>query len=44
MSTQPPNKDILNTDFLEKSEEELQEEIKNQQTIDIYLDTEKNWL
>ena len=33
-----------NDDLKERSEEELlEEEIRNQQTIDIYVDSEKNW-
>ena len=44
MSTKPVKKEKSTIDFPMRSEEELlEEEIKNQQTIDIYFDTEKNW-
>ena len=44
MSTPPIKKEKKNSDIIKRSEEEILEEaIKNQQTIDIYIQTEKNW-
>ena len=44
MSTKPIKKEDKNSEIIERSKEEiLEEKIKNQQTIDIFLDTEKNW-
>ena len=44
MSTTNVKKEVLNSDNKERSEEELlEEEIKNQQTIDIFIESDKNW-
>ncbi len=44
MPIQPSNNEKLEKVIHKRTEEELlEEEIKNQQTIDIYFDTEKNW-
>jgi len=44
MSKKPSKKEALINDSNKRSEIELlDEEAKNQRTIDIYLDTEKNW-
>ena len=44
MSTLPPKKEVYNSEIKERSEEELlEEEIRNQQTIDIFIESDKNW-
>ena len=44
MSTTNVKKEVFNSDTKERSEEELlEEEIKNQQTIDIFIESDKNW-
>ena len=44
MSTTNVKKEVLNSDTKKRSEEELlEEEIKNQQTIDIFVESDKNW-
>ena len=43
MSSLPKEKDH-NSEIKERSEEELlEEEVKNQQTIDIFIESDKNW-
>tara|TARA_Y100001970_G_C13952724_1_gene709085 strand:- start:662 stop:799 length:138 start_codon:yes stop_codon:yes gene_type:complete len=44
MSKKPLKQEDKSSEIFERSKEEIiDEEIKNQQTIDIFLDTEKNW-
>ena len=44
MSTTSTKKEVYNSDIKKRSEEELlEEEIKNQQTIDIFIESDKNW-
>ena len=44
MSTTPEKKQVYNSEIKERSEEELlEEEIRNQQTIDIFIESDKNW-
>ena len=44
MSTTPKQKKDLKSEIIERSEEELfEEEMKNQQTIDIFIESDKNW-
>ncbi len=44
MLTKPIKKEVYNSDIKKRSEEELlEEEIKNQQTIDIFIESDKNW-
>ena len=44
MSTIPKPKENLKSEIKERSEEEiLEEEIRNQQTIDIFIESDKNW-
>ena len=44
MSTVPIQKEDCDSDIKKRSEEELLEEkIKNQQTIDIFIESDKNW-
>ncbi len=44
MSTAPTKKEDYNSEIEERSEEELlEEEIRNQQTIDIFIESDKNW-
>ena len=44
MSTISTNKEVHNFDNKARSEEELlEEEIKNQQTLDIFIESDKNW-
>ena len=44
MSTAFPQKEDYDSEFKERSEEELLEEkIKNQQTVDIFIESHKNW-
>ena len=44
MSTISTKKEEYNSEIKERSEEELlEEEIRNQQTIDIFIESDKNW-
>ena len=44
MSTITTKKEDYKSDPKERSEEELlEEEIRNQQTIDIFIESDKNW-
>ena len=44
MSTIPTKKEVYNSEIKKRSEEELlEEEIRNQQTIDIFIESDKNW-
>ena len=44
MSQTLENNDDINSEIIERSEEEIrEEEIKNQQTIKIFIESEKNW-
>ena len=44
MSTTPTKKEVYNSEIQKRSEEELlEEEIRNQQTIDIFIESDKNW-
>jgi len=44
MSTKPTLKKDYNSEIEERSEEELlEEEIKNQQTLDSFVESDKNW-
>ena len=44
MSTKSKLKEEHKSEIKERSEEELlEEEIKNQQTLDSFIETEKNW-
>ena len=44
MSTTPTKKEVYNSEIEERSEEELLEEkIRNQQTVDIFTESYKNW-
>ena len=44
MSQTLENNDDINSQIIERSEEEIrEEEIKNQQTIKIFIESEKNW-
>ena len=44
MSTTPTKKEVYKSEIIERSEEELlEEEIRNQQTIDIFIESDKNW-
>ena len=44
MSTTPSQKEDSNSEIKERSEDELlEEEIRNQQTIDILFESDKNW-
>ena len=44
MSTTHKKKEVYNSEIKERSEEELlEEEIRNQQTIDIFIESDKNW-
>ena len=44
MSTTPTTKEVDNSEIKKRSEEELlEEEIRNQQTIDIFIESDKNW-
>ena len=44
MSTTSPKKEVYNSEIKERSEEEIiEEEIRNQQTIDIFIESDKNW-
>ena len=44
MSTTPTRKEGNNSEIIKRSEDELlEEEIRNQQTIDIFIESDKNW-
>ena len=44
MSTTPTKKEVCKFENKERSKEELlEEEIRNQQTIDIFIESDKNW-
>ena len=44
MSTSSKKKEVYKSEIKERSEEELlEEEIRNQQTIDIFIESDKNW-
>jgi len=44
MSTKPTLKEDLQSEIEERSEEELlEEEIRNQQTLDSFVEFDKNW-
>ena len=44
MSIIPTKKEDSNSESKERSNEELlEEEIRNQQTIDIFIESDKNW-
>tara|TARA_S200000501_G_scaffold291232_1_gene276404 strand:+ start:93 stop:230 length:138 start_codon:yes stop_codon:yes gene_type:complete len=44
MPNTPIQKEIFKSETKERTEEELlDEEIKNQQTIDIFIESDKNW-
>ena len=44
MSTLPTQKEDCKSEIDQRSEEELlEEEIRNQQTIDIFIESDKNW-
>ena len=44
MSTKTTKKEVLNSEIKERSEDEiLEEEIRNQQTIDVFIESDKNW-
>ena len=40
----PTKKEVYNSEIKKRSEEELiEEETRNQQTIDIFIESDKNW-
>ena len=44
MSTIPTKKEVYDSEIQKRSEEELlEEETRNQQTIDIFIESDKNW-
>ena len=44
MSTKTTTKKVYNSEIKQRSEEELlEEEIRNQQTIDIFIESDKDW-
>ena len=44
MSTKHQKKEDYNSEIKERSKEELlEEETRNQQTIDIFIESDKNW-
>ena len=44
MSTTPTKKEVYDSEIQERSEKELlEEETRNQQTIDIFIESDKNW-
>jgi len=44
MSTRSTKKKVYNAEFKERSDEELfEEKIRNQQTLDIFIESDKNW-
>ena len=44
MSTTSTKKEVYDSEIQKRSEEELlEEETRNQQTIDIFIESDKNW-
>ena len=44
MFTTPTKKEVYDSEIQKRSEEELlEEETRNQQTIDIFIESDKNW-
>ena len=44
MSTKLTKKEVNNSEFKERSEKVfLEEEIKNQETLDFFIESDKNW-
>ena len=43
MSTKSTLKEDLKSEIEERSEEILEEEIRNQQTLDSFVESDKNW-
>ena len=44
MSTKPTQKEVYTSEIKERSEKELlEEEIRNQQTLDSFVESDKNW-
>ena len=44
MSTTPTKKEVYDSEIQKRSEEVLlEEETRNQQTIDIFIESDKNW-
>ena len=44
MRTKPKQKEDQSSEIKERSKDELlEEEIRNQQTIDIFIESDKNW-
>ena len=44
MSIKSTKKEVYKSEIIKRSEEELlEEEIKNQQTIEIFIESDKNW-
>ena len=44
MSTTPTKKEVYDSEIQKRSEEELlEEETRNQQTIDIFIESDENW-
>ena len=44
MSTTPTKKEVYKSEIKKRSEEELlEEEIKNQQTLDSFVESDKKW-
>ena len=44
MSTNPTQKEVYRSEIKKRSEEELlEEEIRNQQTLDSFVESDKNW-
>ena len=44
MSQSLENNEDINSEIIERSEEDIrEEEIKNQQTINLFIESEKNW-
>ena len=44
MSTTSTKKEVYKSEIKQRSKEELlEEEIRNQQTIDIFIESDKNW-
>ena len=44
MPTKSKKKEVYKSEIIKRSEEELlEEEIRNQQTIDTFIESDKNW-
>ena len=44
MSTTSTKKEVYDSEIKKRSEEELlEEEIRNQQTVEIFIESDKNW-